>query len=323
MKKHFKLLMGAVLLSVASSGALAQAYPNKPIRFVLSSAPGGAGDVIMRTIGQQMEARMGQPVVLDHRPGAGGVIGMQSVARAPADGYTILMGYIGVAAVNQFIYTPPPYDTMRDFVPVSLVATFPNVLSVRTDLPVKNVKELIAYAKANPGKLNYGSAGTATSPHLTTELFKNRVGIDMLHIPFKGAGPAMIDFLAGRIDVMFDNLVTAKQHIDKGRFRILGITTAKRSPLAPELPTVSEEGVEGFESVGWFGVLAPAGLPQPILDKLSTEIASIMKMPEVQKALRDRGMDPVSSTAPEFKKFLEAEIDKWGRVVKAANIKAS
>lgn len=325
MKKSLLPLLASLVMGGASSAVLAQAdtYPNKPIRFVLSSAPGGAGDVIMRVIGQKLEERWGQPVVIEHKPGAGGVIGMQYAARAPADGYTIVMGYIGVAAVNQFIYTPAPYDTMRDFVPVSMVSTFPNVLSVRSDLPVNNVRELIAYAKANPGKLNYASAGTATSPHLTTELFRSRTGIQLTHIPYKGSGPAMVDFLAGRVDMMFDNLVTAKQHLSKNRFRILGITTKTRSPLAPELPTISESGVEGFESVGWFGVLAPAGVPQPIVEKLSREIAAIMKLPETQKTLRERGMEPVGTTAAEFKTFLQAELDKWGRVVREANITAT
>lgn len=321
--KRRHALFTAALLALAGGAALAQAtdYPNKPIRIILPSASGGAGDLVTRLLGVELQKRWGQNVLLENRPGAGGVIGMQYVASAPPDGYTLVMGYIGVGAVNQFLYTPPPYDTMRDFVPVSMICTFPNVLLVRNDLPVKNVQELVAYAKANPGKLNYASAGNATSPHLTTELFDRQTGINMLHIPFKGSGPAMVDFLAGRIDVFFQNLASTKAATQTDRFRNLGITTKARSPLAPELPTIAEQGVPGFESVGWFGVMAPAATPKPIVEKLSREIADIMKTPEMQKQFRDRGMDPVSTSAGEFHTFLAEEISKWGRVVKEANIK--
>ena len=322
MKKPFATLVALLLLACGLTPALAQDYPTKPIRIVLPSASGGAGDIVTRLLGQKMQERMGQNVLLDNKPGAGGIIGMQSVMNSPADGYTLVMGYIGVGAVNQFLYTPPPYDTLRDFVPISMIATFPNVLLVRSDLPIKTLQELIAYAKANPGKLNYASAGTATSPHLTTELFDRRVGIDMVHVPFKGAGPAMVEFLAGRIDVFFQNLATAKQSASSGRFHTLGITTKTRSTLAPEIPTLAEQGIDGFESVGWFGVFAPAATPKPIVDKLSREISDILKTPEMQKQLRDQGMEPVSTTASEFRAFLVGELDKWGRVVREAGIKA-
>jgi len=322
MRRNFLHAAVALVLGAAVGSVAAQDYPTRPIRLVLPSATGGAGDLLMRLIGARLQPRLGQNIVMDFRPGAGGIIGMQHVAQSAPDGYTLVMGYIGVASVNPFIYTPAPYDTRRDFTPVSMVATFPMVLAVKQDMPARNVQELIAYAKANPGKLNYASAGTATSPHLTTELFKRHVGIDMLHIPFKGAGPAMIDFLAGRIDVYFENLATMKTHVDKGRFRILGIATATRSPLAPEIPTLTEGGVQGFQSVGWFGIFAPMGTPAPIVNKLATEIAAIMKTEDMQKALRERGLDPVSTSASEFRSFLETDIEKWSRVVREANIKA-
>ena len=318
-------ILAATLLWAASTAlapVAAQDFPTKPIRVILPSAPGGAGDAVVRAVGRKIEERWGQQLIIDHKPGAGGVIGMQAAKGAAADGYNLVLGYIGVVSVNPFIYSPAPYDTLRDFVPIGMLSTFPNVLEVRIDLPVKSVAELIAYAKANPGKLNYASAGNATSPHLTTELFKRRVGVDITHIPFKGAGPAMVEFLAGRIDVMFDNLVTSKQHMNSGKFRVLGITTARRSGLAPDIPTIAELGVEGFESVGWFGLLAPAGVPQPVADKLSREIAAIMKTPDTQKQFRDIGFEPESMTQAEFRAFVQRDIEKWGRLVREAGIKA-
>jgi tripartite-type tricarboxylate transporter receptor subunit TctC len=322
MRKLLALCAATVALSFAAPSVLAQDYPNKPIKIVLPSASGGLGDVVVRLLGQELTKRMGQNVILENKPGAGGVIGMQSVIQSPADGYTLVMGYIGVGAVNQFMYNPPPYDTLRDFVPVGLVSTFPSVVLVKGDLPVKNMQELIAHAKANPGKLTYASAGPATSPHLITELFKRRVGIDLVHVPYKGAGPAMIDFLAGRTDVFIDSLSNAKRHESTGKYRILGITTGKRSPLAPEIPTIAEQGVNGFEAVGWFGLFAPAATPAPVVDKLSRELAAILKTPEMQKQFHDRGMDPAPTTAAEFRTFMREELDKWGRVVREAGIKA-
>ena len=313
------LLTGFILMY---GNAMAQDFPAKPIRFILPTSPGGVGDQLTRIIAQKMQERMGQNVVVEYKAGGGGVLGMQAGATAPKDGYSITMSWVGAAIVNMFITKNIDYDTLRDFVPLSMAVTFPTVLAVKTDLPVKTVLDLIAYAKANPGKLNYGSSGNATAPHLTTEMLKVETGIDIVHIPFKGAGPAMMEFLGGRVDIYFDSLTIMKQNLSSGRYRILGIATKKRSPLAPEIPTLDEGGVKGFESVGWFGVLAPAGTPQPVTDKLSREISAIIRDGEMQKRLRDMGLDPVGSSGTEFRDYMKQEFTQWGRIVKAANIKS-
>ena len=318
-----KRLAAALLTGLSLCGnAMAQDFPTKPIRFILPTSPGGVGDQLTRIIAQKMQERMGQNVVVEYKAGGGGVLGMQAGATAPKDGHTITMSWVGAAIVNMFITKNIDYDTLRDFAPLSMAVTFPTVLAVKADLPVKNVLDLIAYAKANPGKLNYGSSGNATAPHLTTEMLKVETGIDIVHIPFKGAGPAMMEFLGGRVDIYFDSLTIMKQNLSSGRYRILGIATKKRSPLAPEIPTLDEGGVKGFESVGWFGVLAPAGTPQPVTDKLSREISTIIRDGEMQKRLRDMGLDPVGSTGAEFRDYMKQEFTQWGRIVKAANIKS-
>jgi tripartite-type tricarboxylate transporter receptor subunit TctC len=315
---------GAAALSVVSMMpvALAQDFPSKPIRFVLPTSPGGVGDQLTRLISQKLQERMGQSVVVEYKAGSGGVIGMQAGAQAPKDGYTITMTWVGAAIVNPIIVKNAEYDTLRDFAPLSLAVTFPTVLSVRNELPVRTVQELIAYAKANPGKLNYGSAGNATAPHLTTELLRQETGIDIVHIPFKGAGPAMLEFLAGRVDIYFDSLTIMKQNLSSGKYRMLGIATKKRSSLAPEIPTLDEGGLKGFESVGWFGVLAPAGTPQPVTDRLSREIGAIVRDTDMQKRLRDMGLEPVGSSAAEFRELIRQENALWSRTVKAANIRS-
>ena len=315
---------GAIALAAVSlaGAAHAQEFPSKPIRFVLPTSPGGVGDQLTRIISQKMQERMGQNVVVEYKAGSGGVLGMQAGAQAPKDGYTITMTWVGAAIVNPIIVKNAEYDTLRDFVPLSLSVTFPTVLSVRNELPVRNVQELIAYAKANPGKLNYGSSGNATAPHLTTELLRQETGIDIVHIPFKGAGPAMLEFLAGRVDIYFDSLTIMKQNISSGKYRMLGIATKKRSSMAPEIPTLDEGGIKGFESVGWFGVLAPAGTPQPVADKLSREIGAIVRDGDMQKRLRDMGLEPVGSSSAEFRDLIRQENALWTRTVKAANIRS-
>jgi len=255
-------------------------------------------------------------VVIDNRPGAGGNIGSDAVAKAPPDGYMLLMGAVGTHAINASLYKKMPYDAVKDFAPVILVATVPNALVVHPSVPAKSVKELITYSKANPGKLNFGSSGNGTSVHLSGELFKSLTGIDMQHVPYKGSGPAMTGLLGGEIQMMFDNLPSAIQHIKSGKLRPLGVTSAKRSPALPEVPTIAEAGVPGYEATSWFGVLAPAGTPRDIVGRLNGEINKILELPDTHKRLEEQGAEPAGGTPDQFAALIGREIPKWAKVVK-------
>jgi tripartite-type tricarboxylate transporter receptor subunit TctC len=317
---HAAVAFAALLSSFASGFAAADTYPDKPIKVVVPVAPGGVTDVVARVIGAQLTAAWGQAVVVDNRAGGSGIPAADLVAHSKPDGYTLFMGTIGTLTVNPSMFPNLPYDPLRDFVPVSLVAAAPTILVVNPAVPAKSVAELIAYAKANPNRLNYASFGNATSPHLAGELFKSLAGVDMVHVPYKGGGPAMTDLLGGRVEMMFDNIITSLPHIKEGRLRPLAVTSLTRSKLMPDLPTMTEAGLPGQEVSGWLGLVAPTGTPNEIVVKLSREIARIVRQPDVQAKIV--GTDAVGSTPEEFGAFMRSETAKWGQLVKKANIRA-
>ena len=311
----------ALALLAFASLARADDYPSRPIRFVVPYPAGGPLDTVARLLGQKVSESMKQPVIVDNRPGAGGNIGADFVAKAAPDGYTILMGAVATHAINPTLYSHIPYDPVADFMPVTQVASTPNVLVVNPSLPSKNVREFIAYAKANPGKLNFGSGSTGSAGHLAGELFKTMAGVDMTHVPYKGAGPAMQDLVAGQIQLMFDNLASSLGQIRAGKVRALAVTTAKRTSLAPDLPTIAESGLPGFDINTWFGVFVPAKTPQPIVDRLHAEFTRALAMPDVRQKMVDLGAEPVGSTPAEFAAYIRSEKDKYARVIKASGAK--
>ena len=327
--KIFTLLFSAFAVSSASLAfialsapqAHAQAYPSKTIRFVVPYPAGGPLDTVARLLGAKVGESVGQPVVVENKPGAGGNIGADIVAKSPADGYTILMGAVATHAINPSLYKSIPYDPIRDFAPVTQVASTPNVLVVNPGVPAKDVKELIAYAKANPGKLSFGSGSIGSAGHLAGELFKATAGVDMVHVPYKGAAPAMQDLIGGRIQLMFDNLASSLGQVKAGKVRALAVTTAKRSPLAPDLPTIAETGVPGFDISTWFGIFAPAGTPKPALDRLHAEFAKALAAADVRDRMTSMGAEPVGNTPDEFAAFVRSEGEKYSKVIRASGAK--
>jgi tripartite-type tricarboxylate transporter receptor subunit TctC len=311
----------AILLATAATGAWAQPYPSKPIRIVVPFAAGGTTDLLARAAAQKLTEAWGQPVVVDNRPGAGGNIGSELVAKAAPDGYTVEMGTVGTHAINASLYARMPYDHVKDFAPIILVATVPNVLVVNPGVPVKSVQELIAYAKANPGKLNFASPGSGTSGHLCGELFKVMAGVQITHIPYKGSAPALQDLLGGQVQMMFDNLPSALPHIKAGKLRALAVTTAARAAALPDLPTVAEAGLPGFEASSWFGLLAPAGTPPDIVARLNAEIAKWLASPDAMEKLLALGANAAGGSPEDFTKHIAAETAKWQKVVKASGAK--
>ena len=310
------------LLSVswcAAPGAQTASYPTKPVRFIVPSAVGGGTDIIARAIALKLGESIGQQYLVDNRPGAGQMIGIELAAKSPADGYTILMA-ASTLAINPIMYKKVPYDPVRDFAPITQAATLPNVLVVHPSLPVKSVAELIAYAKAHPGQLNFASAGIGTSPQMSIELLKSMAGIDMVHIPYKGTAPGVVDVLAGQVLVMAPNLLTALPHIKSGKLRALAVTSVRRSVALPDVPTVAEAGLPGYDSTQWYGVLAPAGTQREIVARLHDEIARALRDAEVGKRLAADGAEPVGSSPEEFAAFIKSESEKWARVAKAAGI---
>jgi tripartite-type tricarboxylate transporter receptor subunit TctC len=310
----------ALLLCAFSAGGAwaqnsAQNFPNKPMRIVVTFTAGGAPDIIGRLLGERFTAAWGQPVVIDNKPGSGGNIGADFVAKAAPDGYTLVVGTVGTHSINGALYAKMPYDMVRDFSPVSLVATTPNLLVIHNDVPARNVKELIELGKRE-GKMSFASSGSGTSIHVSGELFKSMTGIDMTHIPYKGRASAIPDLLGGRVTMMFDNMPSSLPLVRDGKLRGLAVTSLKRAAAAPDIPTISESGLPGFEAVSWFAVFAPPGTPRPIVDKIQAEISRILKMPDVAKKLTDIGLDPVGSTADELAAYQRTEITKWAKVVK-------
>lgn len=309
--------LSALALTTMTSSVLAQSYPAKPIRFVVPYPPGGASDVTARIIGQKLSEAWGQPVIVDNRAGANGNIAAEQVAKAPADGYTMLMGNVGPNAISPSLYTNLAYD-VASFAPVTLTTTVPIVLLVNPSLPVNNVKELIAYAKANPNKLNFASAGNGSSNHLTGELFKSIAGIDIVHVPYKGDGLALTDVMGGQVSMMFTTVVSAMPHIKSGKLRAVAVASAKRIAAMPNLPTVAESGVPGFDSSSWGGILFPAGTPKEIIAKMHDAVVAILAMPDVKARLSSLGAEVVGNTPDEFGSYIKSETAKWGKVIKTS-----
>ncbi len=312
---------GVALATLAlTSPAAAQDYPTRPVRLVIPFPPGGSNDVVGRLIATHLGDRLGKQVVVDNRSGAGGVIGTEIVAKSPPDGYTLLI--ISMAhAVNPWLYKLA-YDPIKDFAPVGLLAKGANVLVVHPSLPVKSVTELVALAKQKPGDLQYASAGIGSFQHLGGELFKLMAGVDLLHVPFKGGGPAMVDIVGGHTKVMFSSMVQTVPQIKSGKLRALGTGGLERSPVLPDIPTISEAGVPGYEAVNWWGVVAPTGTPPAIIDKVNREIEAVQQSPEVQKQFANEGATPVPMKSADFGAFMVSELNKWEKVVKQGGIKA-
>jgi len=311
----------AVLALCGCSSAFAQSYPTKPIRMIVAYPPGGGTDIVGRMMAQKMSEDFAQTVVIDNRGGAAGSIGSEIAAKSVPDGYTILMGNVAPNAINVSLYAKLGYDPVRDFEPVSLVASTPNILVVHPTLAVKTVSDLIALAKAKPGTLNYPSAGLGSSSHLAGELLDSIAGVRMVHIPYKGGGPALTDLLGGQMQLMFATMPAAMPHVRSGKLRAVAVTSAKRSQAMPELPTIGET-LKGYEASTWYGVLAPARTPRPIVTKLHGEIVKILGVAETRDKLLLQGFEPVGGTPAEFGAYIKSEIEKWGKVVKAAGIRA-
>lgn len=309
-----------VLLAVAA-GTLAQPYPAKPIRIIAGFPPGSGADITARVIGARLGDALGQQVVVDNRPGAGSNIAAEIAAKSPADGYTLFIGTVA-NTINATLYSKLPFDFARDFAPVALATATPNVLVVHPSVPAKSVKELIALAKSRPGQLNFASAGTGTAPHLSGELFGAMAGVKMVHIPYKGSPPAVTDLLAGEVALMFSPSSTVLPHVKTGRLRALAVTTARRLPSLPELPTVAESGLKGYETLTWFGFVAPARTPPAVLTRLNSEIVKILALPEVRNLFAAQGIETLGGTPDHFASYIRDEIAKWAKVIRLSGAKA-
>jgi len=309
------------MCALLAGTAQADVYPSRPVRWIVPFAPSGPTDLMSRAVAEKISQRFGQPFVVDNRPGAGGNIGAEVVAKSAPDGYTLMIGHVGTHAINATLYPKIGFDPVRDFTPITLIATLPLALVVHTSVPAKSVKELIAYAKANPGQLNFASAGNGGPTHLTGELLKTSAGIDIVHVPYKGNAAALTDLIAGRVQMMFSNMLTSMPHVRAGKLRAIGISSEKRTPQAPELPTVAESGVPGFAAVPWYGVLGPAHLPKAMVSRLNTEIARAIALPDMQERFVAQGIDLQSSTPEQFAALIRTELVKWRKVVRNAGAK--
>jgi tripartite-type tricarboxylate transporter receptor subunit TctC len=314
-------LAGLAALPAFAADAPA-AFPAKPVRPIVPFTPGGSTDILARAIGQKLMEAWGQPVVIDNRPGAGGIIGMETAAKAAPDGYTLVMGHVGTLAANPALYKKLPYDPVKDFAPVTLIAMVPNVLAVGPAVPSRNVAELIALAKANPGKLDYGSGGNGSAAHLATEYFKLKAGVDIQHVPYKGTAPALADLLGGQIALVITGLPPVLPHAKAGRLRILGVASAQRLKQFPDIPTIAESGVPGYEATQWYGVLAPVATPKELVARLNQDIVVSLRDPAVAEKLAAEGAEPVGDSPEQFGAFIRSEIDLWGKVIRATGAKA-
>ena len=319
-----RLLLISCALSLAALSSLpvwAQTdYPKAPIRVIVPTTPGGASDIMMRQLAQKMAESMKNPVVVENRPGAGNVIGSDLVAKAAPDGYTLLLTYTD-HVFNPFLHANMPYDTVKAFTPISLIGSVPLLVVTNPSVPANNVAELIALAKQNPGKLNFGSAGSGSSLHLAGELFKIMAKIDVLHVPYKGTTPGFVDLMGGRLQFMFPTSVSAWTHVQNGKLKALAITSAQRSPYLPNIPTASESGLPGYEASIWYGMLAPAGTPAPIIAKLNAELHKALAQPDVKAKLSEQNFSITPSSPEEFGQKINAELDRWGKLIKEANVK--
>lgn len=315
--RYPRLLAVALAASAAlPTVAAAQQYPVKAIRFIVPFAPGGPTDIMSRALAEKLTARLGQQIVVDNRGGAGGSIGTAIAARSTPDGYTIVIGHIGTLAINVSLYPSLEYDPVKDFAPISMIATLPLGLFVNANVPVKSVAELVALAKAKPGQINFGSAGNGSATQMAGAMFKTMAGIDIVHVPYKGNAASLVDLVAGRVQMMFSNLLTTAPHVKAGRLRAIAISTAKRSQQAPDLPTIAESGVPGYDYAPWYGILAPAGTPRAIVMRLNREIGQIIDTPEMKERFRKQGIDLVTSTPEAFAELIRREIPKWREIVK-------
>ena len=305
----------------AATAIAADVYPSKPFRIVVPFPPGGPADVLARTVGDKLQAALGQPVVVDNRPGAGGNIGMELVAKAAPDGHTLALAPAGNLTVNPSLYRNVPYDVARDFAPVTVIAAVPNVLVINAQVPAKDLADLVAYAKANPGKLNFASPGPGSGAHLAGELLKSSAGIEMVHVPFNGIAPAVTAVVAGDVQVMFAGTSAAMPQVNAGKLRALGVASLKRIASAPALPTLDEAGLPGFDVTSWYSIVAPAGTPPAVVDRLQKEVAKALEAPDVKAKLAGLGAEPVGNTPSEFAAMIRTESAKWGKIVKDANIR--
>jgi tripartite-type tricarboxylate transporter receptor subunit TctC len=321
-KSMLSAVAAAFLPTVFAAPVAAQEYPVKPVRFVIAFSPAGPSDILTRIVGSKLAESMGQVFIFDNRPGAGGNLAGEIVAKAPPDGYTLLMGNNSILATNASLYKNMSFDPVKDLAPVALLASQPNILVVHPSLPVKSVKELIAFAKAHPGQLNYASSGSGAAAHLAAELFKSMAAVQMVHIPYKGASPALIDMLAGQCQVMFATALSVQPYLQSNRLRPLAVSTAKRARIMPNLPTVAEAGVPGFEATTWHGIVSTAGTPPAVINKLNAEINKVLKLPDVNATLTRQGAEVLGGTPQEFAAYIKAEIPKWAKVVKASGARA-
>jgi len=317
-------ILASALLALAAMPALAQSapWPSKPIRYIVPFAPGGTTDILARVVGEKLATALGQQILVDNRAGQGGSLGSAELARAAPDGYTIGGGTISSHAINATLYDKLSYDPVTSFAPITLYATQPNVLLVHPSVPAKSVKELIELLKANPEKYSFGSAGTGTSQHISGEMFKTMAGVKMQHIPYRGSGQMLPELLGGTLPIAFDNIATALPHIKAGKLRALAVTTAKRSAVAPEVPTMAESGLAGYEISSWQAVFAPAGTPKPIIDRLYSEISKILQLPDVQKRLSDMGLDLSGMPPQELAALVKADVPRLGKIVKESGARA-
>ena len=317
-----KLLPAALLVTAAFAGtAAAQTYPSKPIRWVIGFPPGGPTDIVARAVGQKLSESFGHPVIIDNRAGAGGVTATAQVAKAPADGYTLLMGTIGGIAVAMSLQPNRGYDTLRDLIPVTQTVTVTNILVTHPSVPVKNVKEMLALARSKPGRLTYASSGNGTVTHLAGELFKHMGKVDITHVPYKGGAPALTALMSGEVDMSYENSLILMPHIKAGKVKAIAVTGTKRSRLMPELPTIAEDGLPGYNASGWYGLFVPAATPKPIVDRLNTEVNRILRLPDIIERLSGQGAEPMGNSVDEYTAFVRSEIDKWANLVKAAQMK--
>jgi tripartite-type tricarboxylate transporter receptor subunit TctC len=322
-------LAGVLLATACASTATAQAaassagvYPNKTIRFVVGFAPGGSTDIVARLIAQELGKNVGQQVLVDNRTGAGGIIATEVLAKAPPDGYTILACTTGTFAIQPFMYSKLPYNVEKDIIPVTQTGALPYIIVVHPSLPVKNVKEFIAFAKPRPGQLNYASSGVGTGSHLAAAYFNNAAGINVTHVPYKGTGQAMGDLLGGQVVMMMDQVVSSLPQVKSGKLKMLGISSLKRFPTLPEVPTIAESGLPGFDAVSWSGVCVPGGTPRDVINKLQQEVAKVLQAPDLKTRLLNDGIEPIGSTPEQFTEHTKKEAVKWGKVVKDTGAKA-
>ena len=311
----------ALFSALFSTAVLAQAYPTKPVKIVVPFPPGGATDVIARAVAERLQAVFNKPVIVENKAGASGNIGVADVVRSAPDGYTLVMGAAQTLTINHQLFKNMTFLPQRDLAPIAVVASVPNVLVVANRIPVRNLQEFIALVKANPGKFSSGSSSIGGTPHLTLEMFKSTTGTSIVHIPYKGSAPSLQDLAGGQIEMMFDNLPAALPLINGGRIKAIGVTTLKRSASAPDIPTFDEMGLKGFESQGWFGLLAPAGTPTPILERINTEVNKMIATQEFRDRLIKAGADPVGGSIDDFKVRLKSETERWGRIIKSADVK--